>query len=107
MLRSSHFSTVSRLRSSAFAVLSSRVLRGVLVVGVERVAAADDAVARRGRAVAERAADLLRVCMRAARRACRRAVPVAQHEPAEADESAQPSRTTACATCGRYSCKYV
>src|SRR5687768_5418764 len=63
------------------ALLQRGVLGGVLVMRVEREAAADDPVARRGRAVAERAADALRL-QAAPGEHVGREIPIAQHEPA-------------------------
>ena len=81
--------------------ISSSRSGSVFVVRVERIAAGDEAVARGGRAVAERAADALALQSRG-RRACR---PAARDTTStirpRPTKSTQPSRTTACATCGK------
>src|SRR5687768_10707797 len=61
------------------------MLGGVVVMRVEWVAAGDYVVARRGRAVGEGPADLLRVHAVPAQHVGGH-VPVTEHEPAEADE---------------------
>ena len=80
---------------------AARAFGALAVEGVERVAARDQAVARRRRAVAEGAADAL--ARRAARRRARRPgrsgtrAPCGRGRP----RRTSPSRTHACATCGQ------
>ena len=71
------------------------------VVFVQGITAADESVARRGRAIAERAADYTRM-ERTVRHGVGQDIRITEHRAPDPDDTTQPCLSTACATWGTY-----